>query len=206
MKPTKQKIIAAAVTLFNQLGVNNITLRDIAAEAGISTGNLAYHFKNKDFIIEAAFKQMEEERDEILAGVQQIPSFENINRQLLPLLEVAHKYQFFYLDMVHLIRVYPGIAALHRRYIDQSIQYIRAVIDYSVGSGNMRPEHENGHYNRLAQTVWMLMNFWIEKTAIIGAGDLQIEELRKSIWDLVIPHLTEKGRHNFSYSYASFAH
>jgi len=48
--------------------VNNVTLRDIAGALEISTGNLAYHYKNKDHIIKAAFEKMQTERDDILSG------------------------------------------------------------------------------------------------------------------------------------------
>ena len=154
--------------------------------------------KNQDFIIIEAFQQMVAERDEILAGVQQIPSFDNINAQLLPLLRLARGYQFIYLDTAHLVRTYPGLAELHQSYIDNSIRYIKAVIDYSVGAGNMLPEPYSGQYERLARTVWMIINYWLPHLTITGQQALQVEEVRNSIWDLVYPHLTEKGRHHFA--------
>ncbi len=201
MQSTKQRILEAAIGLFNQKGVSNVTLRDIAAAAEISPGNLAYHYRNQDFIIEEAFRQMEKEREEILIGVQQIPSFENINRQILPLLRVARKYLFFHLDTVHILRSYPKIAALQQDYYESSIRYVKAVIDYSVGAGNFHAEQHPGQYPRLAHTVWMLMTFWLEQLAIRGIDELDIEEIRLSIWDLVAPHLTDKGRKNFRLIY-----
>jgi AcrR family transcriptional regulator len=197
MKPTKQRILDAAVELYNKKGVNNVTLRDIAAELGISSGNLAYHFPNQDFIIEAVFRQMEKEREEILMGVQQIPSFENINHQILPLLTMAQHYRFIYLDSVHIIRKYPSIAVLQQAYFENSIRYVKAVIDLSVGIGNLKPERLAGQYQRLAHTVWMLMNFWLEQLTLRGLEKLEVEEVRQRIWDLVWPLLTEKGVHHF---------
>lgn len=198
MSSTKQKILETAVRLYNQKGVSNVTLRDIAGELEISTGNLAYHYKNQDYIITDAFEQMVAERDAILAGVQQIPSFENINRQLLPILELARRYQFIYLDTVHLLRSYPRLAKRHRRYIHDSIRYIKVVIDYSVGSGNMRPEAEPGQYERLARAAWMVINYWLQHLTITGQPSLQVDEVRRHIWDLVYPHFTEQGRQNFA--------
>lgn len=201
MQSTKQKILEAAIRLYNEKGVSNVTLRDIAAEAEISPGNLAYHYRNHDFIIEEAFRQMDKEREELLMGVQQIPSFENINEQILPLLDVARKYLFFHLDTVHILRSYPGIAVLQQEYYESSIRYVKAVIDYSVGAGNFRAEQFPGQYRRLAHTVWMLMTFWLAQLEIRGIKDLSIGEVRLSIWDLVAPHLTEKGRKNFQSIY-----
>jgi len=45
MSATKQKILKQSLQLFNELGISNVSLRDIADEAGISVGNLQYHFK-----------------------------------------------------------------------------------------------------------------------------------------------------------------
>ena len=45
---TKEKIINGAVKLFNARGINDISIRDIGNEIGISSGNFAYHFKNKE--------------------------------------------------------------------------------------------------------------------------------------------------------------
>lgn len=201
MATTKQKIIEAAIDLYNKRGVSAVTMRDIAAEVGISTGNLAYHFKNQDFIIAEAFHQMETERDQILTGVQEIPSFENINQQILPLIRMAQKYQFIHLDSVHIFRTYPRIANLQRTYFENAIAYVKAVIDLSVAVGTIHPEPRAGEYLRLARTVWMLINFWLEQLTLRGIRESRIDELRQSIWDLVIPHLTEKGHHQLAKLY-----
>ena len=51
MKTTKQYIKDHALKLFNQSGFVNVRLQHIADAAFISVGHLAYHFKNKDSII-----------------------------------------------------------------------------------------------------------------------------------------------------------
>ncbi len=201
MSPTKQKIIAAAIGLYNEKGVPAVTMRDIAQSVGISAGNLAYHFKNQDFIIEEAFRQMEAQRDDILSGVQEIPSFENINAQLVPLLKLARTYSFIYLDSVHIFRTYPGIARLQRSYFEQSIAYIKAVIELSQGAGNIIPEPRTGTYQRLAHTTWMIINFWLEQAILRGENDARDDDIRQKIWDLVIPYLTDKGHHQFAKLY-----
>ncbi|MCG9910170.1 MAG: TetR/AcrR family transcriptional regulator [Flavobacteriales bacterium] len=194
---TREKIIFAAVDLFNEQGISPVTLRDIAEKVNISIGNLAYHFKNKDFIIEEIFNIMENERQQRLSEVQMIPSFENANKQALAILKISLKYRFFFLDTLDIIRAYPEIAKLHRKQVESHIEYLKAILDYSVGSGNMEPEPYEGCYERLARTIWSVLQFWLMNEAIRGIKKHSANEARMTMWSLVEPHLTEKGRKNF---------
>jgi AcrR family transcriptional regulator len=191
---TKRKILQAAVTLFNQNGVAVVTLRDISDKTGISIGNLAYHFKNKDAIILELYRQMEEERNALLSKVQFIPSFENIHEQVEHILALSLKYKFFYVSTLYLVRSYPSIAKLHRDYINSHIAYIKAMLDYSVGVGNLHPEEIEGYYQRLSEVVWSTLHFWLLHEEIRGKKTHHLNEARKVMWELVYPHLTEKGR------------
>ena len=56
---TRDKIIQASIELFNEHGERTITTNHIAAHLGISPGNLYYHFRNKQDIIQSIFKQYE---------------------------------------------------------------------------------------------------------------------------------------------------
>jgi AcrR family transcriptional regulator len=91
MITTKNRIISSAVSLFNERGFVNVTMRDLAQELGISLGNLTYHFKRKDDLIEAIHQQLIEERNALLETVQIAPSIANIHAQLFPLMELYEK-------------------------------------------------------------------------------------------------------------------
>ena len=67
-------------------------------------------------------------------------------------------------------------------------------MDYSVGSGFLEPETSSGLYERLSHTVWMVMTFWLEQLVLRGSTEDELDCLRQTVWDQILPYLTEKGR------------
>jgi AcrR family transcriptional regulator len=51
MKKTKESLLKVAQRLFTKQGVAEVSLRSIAAEAGISHSNLIYHYPTKNDLI-----------------------------------------------------------------------------------------------------------------------------------------------------------
>ena len=74
---TKDRIIHAAIELFNQRGEQNVTTNHIAADLGMSPGNLYYHFRNKEDIIQAIFELYAQELETLFA-LKEEPSPESI--------------------------------------------------------------------------------------------------------------------------------
>jgi AcrR family transcriptional regulator len=105
MKGTRQKILRAARLLFNQHGVATISQRNISEHIAISPGNLTYHFKKRDDILEALYFELVEVMDESFKKMEgENPSL----KLLLNLTKGMNKnffdYRFFMIDFIHIIR------------------------------------------------------------------------------------------------------
>ena len=197
MNSTKEKILNSAILLFNQKGLVNVSIRDISNELKISPGNLTYHYKNKNSIINEIYERIVDERIHFAAQLKLIPSFSNINSILDPLLEMLDKYRFFYLDGLELMRAYPKIAQKHQKHIQFQIDFIKGQIDYAIAKGNMKTEPQEGFYKQMAHSVWILLSFWMNQQMIRGEKRNAFDEAKTAMWNLVLPMLTEKGKANF---------
>ena len=198
LKPTKQRIIDAAITLYNAQGVSNTTLKHIAESVGMSIGNLAYHYPNHDYIIEEVYRQLEVERTQVFQNMLQAPTFENINVELNTLMTLAQKYLFIQLDGPYILRNYPLLAELQRQFYENSMNFVKIAIDMSVDLGNIVAEQVPKQYQRLSHTIWMLVTFWCVQQNLREQKELDVEEVRQCIWGLLYPHLTPKGLHLFN--------
>ncbi|HVL57855.1 MAG TPA: TetR/AcrR family transcriptional regulator, partial [Burkholderiaceae bacterium] len=97
---TRERILELSLRLFNELGEPNVTTSAISEEMRISPGNLYYHFRNKDDIVNGLFEQFEREIDQLLvqAGRHE-PNVENAWRLLQLLFDMIWRYRFIYRDL-----------------------------------------------------------------------------------------------------------
>jgi len=101
---TRERILELSLRLFNDFGEPNVNTTIIAEEMNISPGNLYYHFKNKDDIINCIFQQFEREIDELLTlPASRRPNVEDAWLFLHLLFELIWKYRFFYRDLNNLL-------------------------------------------------------------------------------------------------------
>lgn len=193
---TKQIIIESAIKRFNSEGFGKVSMYEIAKDLGLSRGNLAYHFKDKDTLLTAItaqmWKKLEERREKTLS----FPSFKNITLEFHKLYEIQKAYSFIFLD-THVLK-HPLIKTQFREMIAKYIQDNKTIIAFAVKMENMKPEAIPGTYNQLALVTWMISFFWLGQQVI--RDDFSEKLADKALWSQIIPHLTEKGKNSLTKS------
>lgn len=58
---TRSHLVATALRLFRENGYDRTTMRSIAAEAGVSTGNAYYYFKSKDDLVQELYLSLQDQ-------------------------------------------------------------------------------------------------------------------------------------------------
>lgn len=108
---TKEKIAIKALQLFNEKGYNNITTRHIAAELNISPGNLHYHFKHSEDIINLLFRALISKMDALMKKLEknEYKDLESLYDLTYSSFEIFYNYQFIFLNFLDILHRLPEI-------------------------------------------------------------------------------------------------
>lgn len=194
-KNTKEKIISKSVELFNKEGFGAVSLQEIANQLDMTRGNLTYHFKDKELLLQAIVEEAWAKIDIERSKIRQLPSFENLHNGTKILYNIQKEYSFIFLDQ-HVLRN-AIVRDKFREMTQQAIRDNQATIAFAIKLGNVKPESIKGTYRNLAFITWMLNFYWLNQELVRGAKQSSFEEMGKKIWSILLPHFTEKGQKSF---------
>jgi AcrR family transcriptional regulator len=199
---TKSRIVAAAIALFNDRGTEAVTTNHIAAKAGISPGNLYYHFRNKPDIIRAIFNEMDQygvAEYRRISAERGPATADAVAGTFVMLQEFNWRYRFFKREMTSLVKTDP---VLKKRFIKTHramLALVRNALDVSIAQGVLRdiPARER---ELLAEEIWLVTLFWPNylelggETVNTGTLERGTEQLR----GIMLRYVTQKGLRAFS--------
>lgn len=204
---TRDKIVKAAIRLYNERGLINITSRHIGEEINISHGNLEYYFPNKEALIFAIYQQMREEISSFYVGRDQdvLNPIEHLHRLLVRLEEFQTEYRFFCLDLMDICRKYEGVNDELENNMQLRKAQVTSFFQKFIELKYMRPEPVSGYYQRLQHTIRIIITFWKQQEAVLPHFDFNKKgEMVRHVWELLIPHFTAKGIAEYKYMLRNF--
>lgn len=186
-----------ALKLFNRQGFVNVRLQHIADAGSISVGHLAYHFKNKDAIVESLYDRLKEEQEVLLCDFRTADLFENINQQLQRIFQLQKKYLFFYLDALEVLRAYPEIKEKHHQYTTWQLQQVAWMFESNIFRGSFSENAGESQYKKLPWILWNTVDNWMHARLVSGLDHLNEEDFLHDVWSLMAPYFTEEGKLEF---------
>ena len=186
---TRDKIILKAVESFNEHGYGTVTLQDLAQQLGMSRGNLAYHFKTKEEILNAIAMEMWHQMKEKRKERNNFPSFQNLHDEVQLSYQFSKRFPFLFCDL-NVMR-HPKIKQKLGKYSTSTIEDNKAAIAFAIQMGNMNPEPVSGIYHNLAVIAMMIPFYWFPQQIL--QGNTTDEDAGKLVWSNFIPHFTDKG-------------
>lgn len=194
---TKEKILSSSIQLFNQHGLVNVRLQQIADEVGISVGNLAYHFYSKEAIIDKLVTQLADILKPIFDERKEFPGLMDFDAQLARYYHLLLQYSFFFTDLIELQRNYPKQSISRQSVTDEIILQVYNWLSQNKVNGLLKPEPRQGHYKIIAQTIWMIITFFLIRPIDKQNADNKERIFKEMVWSQVLPYFTENGRMEF---------
>ena len=194
---TKQKIIDAAVQCFNREGIANVRLQHIADQANVSVGNMTYHYRNKEAIVQAVWEQLVQQQKDLLAEFRILPLFEDVDRLMSSTFDLQQQYRFFYLDTLEVIRAFPEIESAHRQHIVWQALQMETALQFNQSRGALLSEIWPGHYAILSQQFWMIADAWMYRQSIRNEPADDFGAFRNMLWTLFRPLFSDMGQREF---------
>jgi AcrR family transcriptional regulator len=193
---TRERILDVAIQLFNENGTNAVSTNHIAEAAGISPGNLYYHFRNKEAIINAIYNRMSVEWADIhLLPAGQAPTLNDLTTIVRRNFEVLMPYRFFYREMVLLIRNDAELQAKYQAVRNGGFANIEYLLTQFINAGIARAPTPPTTMEDLAALVWLVVEFWLVFVEL-GGDSVTTEQQERGVhllMQVLRPYLVVSG-------------
>ena len=153
---TAQRILEAALDLFNRFGEPNVSTTLVAGELNISPGNLYYHYPAKEELINKLYDGYEAELNELLHGVHDV---EDAWFFMHTLFELIWRYRFLYRDLNDLLSKNRHLETQFQLVLKHKARAIRQLIAGLSRAGHL--EIDAHEVDTLAQSMVVVLTYWL---------------------------------------------
>ncbi|TAL54931.1 TetR/AcrR family transcriptional regulator [Pandoraea sp.] len=201
---TRERILEVSLRLFNDIGEPNVTTTTIAEEMKISPGNLYYHFRNKDDIINSIFAQFEHEIERRLRlPDDHKPLIDEVWTYLQYLIGFLWQYRFLYRDLNDLLARNRTLETHFKQIIIHKQRFAREMCDLLVADGEM--DIKPGEIEPLTTNMVVISTYWLSYQFVMNprkyndpeeiGADLRLASYH--ILSLMAPYLRGRSRELF---------
>ncbi len=196
---TRERILAVSLALFNGQGEAHVTTGTIADELNISPGNLYYHFRNKDQIVERLFERYEE-RISIAPPepVADAGAIEDLWLYLHLMFEAIWDYRFLYRNLDDIVGRNRRLRERYNHIVQAKLSAVEGLCLGLVEGGLMRASPRE--IKALALNVLVVATYWLNFRAIRGERPADPRDPGTGafqVMSLVAPYLAGEARQHF---------
>lgn len=161
-RSTRDRIVDAAIELFNENGAASVTTNHVAEHAGISPGNLYYHFANKEEIVREAFERVNDAASAIWkAGPPAQVDAAAFHAMLVGNLELFARYAFLARELPALLRADPLLRARYTEIAKGRTRELESMLKPFIAAGLLRDLDDPEDLRALVETAWVLALFCV---------------------------------------------
>lgn len=188
----RDKILDTALTLFNKEGTSSVSTNHIAEAAGISPGNLYYHFHNKQEIIRELFQRLNVIWETYQPLPQDLaPILDDLETVIKSNYQIIWQYRFAYRELVALLRqdaeLRANFLAVRQRGYEGFHQLLRTFSDVGV----IHLPNDPQIINELQEICWLISEFWLTNLEVNGrkVNEAEMQRGVKLMLRVIQPYL-----------------
>ncbi len=179
-KDLKTEIMKVAKELFGEYGYNEISMRNIAETLGISVGNLTYHFKKKEDLVEAVVLEQHEGYQKF----SEITSLKDLDAFFTRTLSHQKKNFFYFRHYVQLAQISKKVYQIQVKVLGDMKEMLTKGFSSLTASGLMKSDMVDRQQEYFVKSIMTIIIF----------GDTFLKQNRyQALWSLIYPLLTNEG-------------
>ncbi len=198
---TKQKILDKSKEIFNAKGIQTTTLRQIALALDMSQGNLNYHFKTKqDIIDDLYFALVDQINAEMAKMTQDFSLLSTLYRTAEKSMYVFYEYRFFLRDLYLIFR---ESVKIKEHYLN--LQNLRKVqfenlFATMIEKEVIRKEEFPNEYERLYERMTIIGDNWINAAELFKEKGEHppVKHYQDLLFEMIYAYLTHKGKEQYA--------
>jgi len=195
-RETQNLIIETAIALFNEHGTKAISTNRIADHCHLSRGNLHYHFRTKEEIIQTIFQRIDREMDESWYEDHQHPSMEYMHFMFARQINLIWRYRFFYRELYSLLQNDARLKLLFMDCRNKRMKEVSRYFEEMVKVELMVAPQTPVSMDSLLQVSWLITDQWLPHLDLHDkcVNEQNIEEGFTLIMQVFEPYFTPKAR------------
>lgn len=192
---TEEKIVAKALELFNERGIEYVGLRELAAALGIRVGNITYYFPTKDDLVNRLAVDLAVLNSQLIIRSEHLTLYSFLE-QYVKVFENHVQYRCLLLSFVHLIEQNKVLSEQYKKTENQRRTTIVSNLLSLQTSGYIEPGIDTDF---LVSALTLIGRFWISEASISFrhlSSQEHISHYSALIAKLLIPYVTPKGQND----------
>lgn len=156
---TAERVLDAALELFNRFGEPNVSTSTVAAELGISPGNLHYHYPAKADLVNALFERYAQSLQPLWPAAREVGDVEGAWFFLHTLFERLWAFRFLYRDINELPSRNRHLEAGFQQLLQRKIEAVTDLL-----AGMQRAGHlalQAGEAAATARSMVVVLTYWL---------------------------------------------
>ena len=192
---TEERIVAKALEMFNEKGIEYVGMRELAASLGIRVSNITYYFPTKDDLVNRLSLDFSALNSRVIVA--------NSATTMKSFLEMFHQvflnhvtYRCLLLSFVHLMERNKPMALRYNTIQKKRHSTLMANLTMLVNRNYLKFRDE-GDGEILVSSIRLISRFWISDAAISLRQlniDQQIRHYLIILVRLLSPYATSKGK------------